>query len=57
MFIKNLLPLILSMATTYLKSKKNSKVVAFLVQEETQNTVSDFFAAYTSTVAELENSK
>lgn len=57
MFIKSLLPMLLTIATDFLKTKKDSKVVKFLVQEETQNTIADFFAAYTAVVSELEDNE
>lgn len=55
MFIKSLLPMLLVLATDYLNTKKQSKVVKFLVDEKTQQTVADFFAAYTAVVSELED--
>jgi hypothetical protein len=46
--------MLLVLATDLLNKKKGSKVVKFLISEETQQTVADFFAAYTAVIAELE---
>lgn len=52
--INTVITLALTMMTEALKKKKG-KVYRFLLAEKTQNTIADFYAAYVTIVASLED--